>query len=126
MAWGVHYLCNPGCLCDYSRIFFRRNLSLPLGILCVILIKVIRVLNTAPHIPFIGHSVLTSPGAIPKMERMGVHAIGSWDNLEQVSTRNFDGRNFGGGEADEVGKQAADDGGVSNDEEILLFALQFN
>ena len=126
MAWGVHYLRNPGRLCDYSRIFFCCNLSLSLGVLRVILIKVIRVPNTAPHIPFIGHSIPTSSGAIPEMKRMGVHAIRSWDNLKQVSTRNFDGGNFGGGEADEVGEQAADDGGMSNDEEILLFALQFN
>lgn len=36
------------------------------------------------------------------MERLTMNTVRSWYDLEQVSSRNLDRRNFGRGEADEV------------------------
>lgn len=95
---------------------------LPLGILSIILIKVIGVLPTQIVI------LRSTPPAraVPEMERLAVHAVGRRDDLEEVPARDLDGGDLGGGEADEVGEDAADDRGVPDDKEVLLLALQLD
>ena len=64
--------------------------------------------------------------AIPEVVRLRVHAVRGRHNLDEVPTRDLDRRDLGRGQPDEVSEDAADDGGVSDDEQVFALAFELD
>ena len=71
-------------------------------------------------------AAVAAPGAVPEVVRLRVHAVGRGHDLDQVAARDLDRGDLGRGQPDEVGEDAADDGGVPDDEQVLLLALELD
>ena len=67
-----------------------------------------------------------APRAVPEVVRLGVHSVRRWDDLDEVAACHLDGGDLGRRKTDEVRENAADDGGVSYDEQVLLLALELD
>ena len=57
---------------------------------------------------------------------LAVDTIARGANLEKVSTRDLDGGDLGGGQPDQIGKDAPDDRGMADNKEVFLFSLELD
>lgn len=99
------------------------NFSLPLRTFCIVLIKIIRISNIRSHIAI---AVAGPPRAVPKVERMAMYPIRGRNDLEEVPACDFYRWDLGCREPNEVSEKTSNDGSVSDDEEVLLFALELD
>ena len=117
--------CHSRDLLATARAILNRNIDrvelrlppLPLRVLRIVLIEIMLVLPPARLAP---------PGAVPEMIRVARNAIRRRDDLNEVPARDLDRRDLGRGQPDEVREHAPDDGGVPDDEEVFLLALELD
>ena len=104
---------------DRNRNGLRPRLGLgptfPLRVLRIVLVEVVLVLARR-----------RAPGAVPEVVRLRVHAVRGGDDLDEVPARDLDRGDLGRGQPDEVREDAADDGGVSDDEQVFALALELD
>ena len=99
--------------------------ALALRVLRVVLVKVVLVL-AALSTGTGAELVVAAAGAVPEVVRLRVHAVRGGHDLDEVAARDLDRGDLGRGEADEVREDAADDGGVPDDEQVFALALELD
>ena len=64
--------------------------------------------------------------AVPEVVSLRLNSIRSGDDFDEVTPCNFNGWNLRHRETDQVSQHATNDGGVTDDKQILLFTFQLD